>query len=47
MAHVSAETTALMLEGVNVWVANFGSRNVTGLRAIDGVLLGTFGATTT
>jgi hypothetical protein len=43
MTHVSAGTTALMLEGGNVWVANFGSRTVTKLRASDGVQLGTFG----
>jgi hypothetical protein len=34
-----------ILEGGNVWVANFGSRTVTKLRAIDGAVLGTYGQT--
>jgi hypothetical protein len=35
----------LILVGSNVWVANFGSHNVTKLRASDGALLGTHSAT--
>ena len=43
ITHVSAGTTALMLEGSNVWVANLGSRNLTKLRESDGANLDRFG----
>jgi len=32
----------LAFDGVNIWVANLGSNNVTKLWATDGKLLGTF-----
>jgi DNA-binding beta-propeller fold protein YncE len=38
--HVHHE--GLVFDGNHIWVANFGSNNVTKLRASDGAVLGTF-----
>ena len=32
----------IAFDGVNIWVANYGSNNVSKLRASDGALLGTY-----
>jgi DNA-binding beta-propeller fold protein YncE len=37
---------SLAFDGANIWVADFASNSVTELRALDGVILGTFAAGT-
>ena len=39
---VGDEPNGVAFDGANIWVANFGSDNVTKLRASDGTNLGTF-----
>jgi DNA-binding beta-propeller fold protein YncE len=39
---VGSLPAALVFDGANIWTANFGSANVTKLRASDGGFLGTF-----
>jgi hypothetical protein len=39
---VGTSPRAVAFDGANIWVANFGSNNVTELRASDGTTLGTF-----
>ena len=36
--------SGVVFDGVNIWTSNFGSNNVTKLRASDGTVLGTFPA---
>jgi len=39
---VGTGPTGIAFDGENIWVANYGSNNVTELRASDGATLGTF-----
>ena len=39
---VGTQPTAIAFDGANIWVANYGSNNVTKLRASDGTILGTY-----
>jgi len=39
---VGSAPTAVAFDGANIWVTNWGSANVTKLRAADGSVLGTF-----
>ena len=40
-SNVGSVPTGVVFDGVNIWVSNFGSANVTKLRASDGTVLGT------
>ena len=39
---MGSEPYGIAFDGANIWVANYGSNNVTKLRASDGAVLGTF-----
>jgi DNA-binding beta-propeller fold protein YncE len=41
---VGTEPANVAFDGANVWVTNYGSSNITKLRASDGTVLGTFPA---